>query len=289
MKLAIFTILIFTLQTQNQSYAASFFGGNAKPSKTEAGTCPDCDRRAFQGREIGLMDANYVSASGGSMSEARRHFEHFARNNSHCRPSGNEKKYGMISDMSQGTGRNLSHIVEVDRNGKTTIVSSFWVGEGQGVSNECGSNSSPHGFIKMGGADFRPDAPAMDSKTGEPILDAVTGRGLISSWPKCGERNPGFQFNRIILSGLEPGYNDNLSEAEVSKNPNNPILCKNPAGVPIPRYARLHSISYASGNTTQGCKGLPLEAWCEWAPRLQGGCLYNYDGSASPAVRGVAL
>lgn len=275
MKVALTFILIFIFYSQTS--AMSFLRRSSSPSTTtEAGTCTDCDRSAFQGRPLSAIDVNYVSG-GGSLREARQQFEYFAARNAQCRPTGNEKKYGMISDLSRGTGRNLSHIVEVDSAGKVKIVASFWVGEGQGVGNECGSNASPRGFMRMGNSDFRPDTMRTD----------MNGNRVMSSWPRCGERNPGFQDNRIMLHGLEPGFNDNLSEQNVANNPNNPILCRGPNGEPTPRYARLHAISYSSGNTTEGCKGLPLDAWCEWGPKLRGGCAYNYDGNPTPAVRGM--
>jgi hypothetical protein len=276
-------ILILNLTVLAQAHAGSIFRGSwfrgspQAASQTEAGTCTDCDRRAFQGRPLSAIDVNYVSG-GGSLREARQQYEYFAARNAQCRPTGNEKKYGMISDLSRGTGQNLSHIVEVDSAGKVKIVASFWAGEGQGVGNECGSNMSPRGFMQMGNSDYRPDTMRTD----------MNGNRVMSSWPRCGQRNPNFQDNRIMLHGLEPGFNDNLSEKNVANNPNNPILCRDASGQVTPRYARLHAISYSAGNTTEGCKGLPMDAWCEWGPKLSGGCAYNYDGHPTPATRGMS-
>ncbi len=255
--------------------------GNQQQAKTEAGYsgfCENCiNNRPTGSQPLAPIDVNYVGGKG-TLSEARAHFELYARNNAECRPTGNEKKYGMISDLSSekgGTAFNLSHIVEVDSQGKTKIVASFWAGEGVGVGNDCGSNESPHGFMKMGSSDYRPDVYRTNPETGQ---------REVSKWPMCGAKNPVFNHNRIMLHGLERGFNDNLSETNVAQNPNNPILCRKDGRV-IPRYARLHSIGYSSGNTTLGCKGLQLDIWCKYAPSLIGGCAYNYDGSETPAIR----
>lgn len=275
---------VLTFIALKQVNASSWFKGTmGADSRTEAGTCTDCDRRAFQGRSPSAIDVNYVGGKG-SMKEARAQFSYFVKNNPECLPKGNEKKYGIIANLSNGTGNNLNYIVEITSTGKTIIKDFFWAGEGQGVSNDCGSNASPRGFMKIGNSDYRPDT----------MMEDRNGNMVPSSWPQCGARNPGFKHNRIFFHGLEKGFNDNLSEQNVLDNPNNPILFKdsngnacNPPG--SPRMARLHSISYSSGNTTKGCKGLPIESWCKWAPKLIGGCAYNYDGNPTPATRGMRL
>ncbi len=265
MLLLILLNLILMNQSQAMGWLGNAFSGN---SNTEAGTCVECERRAFQGRPLSAINASFAQGEG-SLAEALQHFQLYAKNNAVCRASSNEAKYGMISDFSNGTSNNLTHIVKVDSSGKVTIMDSFRTGEGwgrgsDGVGNDCGSHQSPHGFIKMGTSDYRADTKNPD--TGDP-----------SSWPQCGALNSGFQDNRIYLSGLELGYNDNLGGEA------NPRLCPNNKA----RDARLHPISYDAGNTTQGCKGMPLDKWCKWAPKLRGGCIYNYDGSESPAIRAL--
>ena len=194
--------------------------------------------------------------------DAMEHFEMFTQAHPECVDS---TSYGLITDMSRGTARNLTHVIKWE-NGEIELVDSFMTAEGRGVSNECGSHGSPHGFIKMGKSDYRKDLYVMRNK-----------KRVLSQWPTCGDKNPNFEHNRIYLRGMELGYNNNLTEGSTS------VECTQ-GGLPY-RYARLHPVGYALGNTTDGCKGLSLEEWCRWAPLLRGGCLYNYDGSSSPAIR----
>lgn len=265
-----YAVLVIISFWTTQSFAmgdwwGGLFGGQ---SRTEAAYCAtgECHRTAFQGRSISSgIDVRAVSSEGGSLSEALEHFELFVKNNPGCRPSGNEKKYGLISNLSKGTALNQSYIVEIDPSGKPKVVATFRAGEGLGVGNECGSNESPHGFIKMGQSDYRADLSRVRNGVRE-----------VSRWPLCGEKNPSFKHNRIRLTGLERGYNDNLGESDPRRCPDG-----------NPRYARLHPISYDVGDTTDGCKGLPLDIWCEWAPKLINGCAYNYDGSEPPSIRNL--
>jgi hypothetical protein len=261
MKCLVFITLNFVFVIN--SYAMGNWGGRPQ-TQTEAGVCAECDRRAaFQGQPVAPIDLNYVRSDGkGTILDAIKQFELFVKNNPQCT---SKTRYGIISNLSDGTADNVSNIVEIGSNGKVKVVASFWAGEGHGVSNDCGSNGSPSGFLKIGKANVRSD---IDRK------DPTTGQLLRSEWPMCGKLNPGFKYNRMALCGLEPGYNDNTCESNARMCPNG-----------LPRLARLHSIKYASGNTTQGCKGLQLEDWCKWAPKLEGGCAYNFDGYPSPAVK----
>lgn len=249
---------LFVSQVSAMGWLGNIFSGN---SNTEAGTCVECGRTGMTGRPLSALNPALAQGEG-SVDEAFAHFELFARNNPECLPSGGQEKYGLITDFSNGTANNLTYVVKVDSRGKPTIVDVFRTAEGNGqgndgVGNECGSNQSPHGFMQMGRSDYR-----AESTPGYP------------PWPQCGSLNPNFDDNRIYLAGLEPGYNDNLG------GETNPRLC--PDGTV--RAARLHSITYATGGTSLGCKGMPLAKWCQWAPKLRDGCAYNYDGSDSPAI-----
>lgn len=239
----------------------------ARSRQTEAGTCAsgECWRTAFRGRPLSAINTAYAQGEG-SMPEAIAHFELFAKNNAQCRPAPGQEKYGLISDLSKGVDNNLTWLVKVDAQGEVTYMDSFQTAEGKGnpgqgggIGNTCDSNKSPHGFMMMGPSDFR--------------SDVTPG---YYPWPQCGDLNPGFKHNRIYLAGLEIGYNNNLG----GEPPGTGMAC--PDG--MYRDARLHSIVYLPGGTSLGCKGMTLDKWCKWAPKLSGGCVYNYDGSDSPAI-----
>lgn len=295
MKSALFLIANLFMISQAHSMASikGFFTQDQSP--TEAGVCIDCvNQPPFQGQPLTAIDRSQAASEGGSIIEAQAHFELFIKKNPECMNNPG-KSYGMITDLSNGTASNLTYIISIDTvTGKTTREDIFQTGEGSGVgnnfenvsnlnadstvSNGCGSLAAPHGFMKMGASDYRPPSDRTNPLTGDIFR---------SDWPVCGALNPNFSHNRIMLDGLEKGYNDNLSEKNVRDNPSNPILCRNSKGIAQPRYARLHSIGYQPGPTTQGCKGMPLNKWCKWAPLLKGGCIYNYDGSESPAIKRI--
>lgn len=235
--------------------------------RTEAGFCDDCIQAGFKGRPVSAINVNLAGGDKkDGIGEAFAHFEAFAKNNKDCRG-----KLGLITMLHNGTHQNVTHIVNVNSKGKLTIIDSYFGGEGVGVGNGCGDHTSPHGFIRIGGSDYRKDIER---------VNPYTGQKEISRWPQCGSLNPGFTDNRIYLHGMEPGYNDNLSEQDPGRCPDGD-----------PRMSRLHPIAYASGNTTQGCKGMPLEDWCKYAPRLasEKGCIYNYDGSVPPSLKGKSI
>lgn len=233
----------------------------------EAGYCDDCARAGFKGQPLSAINVNLAGGDEkDGVGEAFAHFEAFAKNHAECRG-----KLGLITMLHNGTHQNVTHLVKVDSRGKPKVVTTYFGGEGVGVGNECGSHTSPHGFIRIGGSDYREDIQR---------VNPYTGKQEVSRWPQCGDLNPSFDHNRIYLHGMEPGYNDNLSEQDPGRCPNGE-----------PRMARLHPIAYASGNTTQGCKGMPLEDWCKYAPQLasEKGCIYNYDGSVPPSLKGKSI
>ena len=293
-------LLVMFLPRLSWSMASlrGFFGFKKDPAVTEATFCADgncSSSKPFKQPALQPIDLNLASAAEeeivdekevrgddnsqdsqeeppaqapkakkkkSSLSDAMDHFKMFVQSHPECVDS---TSYEMITDMSRGTAKNLTHVVKWE-DGKVKLIDSFMTGEGKGVSNVCGSNASPHGFIKMGKSDYRKD-----------VYVKRDGKELFSEWPTCKDRNPSFEHNRIFLRGMEVGYNNNLTEGSTS------VECTQ-GGLPY-RYARLHPVSYALGNTTDGCKGFPLDKWCKWAPELRGGCIYNYDGSPSPAIQ----
>lgn len=271
--------LIFLLMTFSQAAFSrsaynsvkSFFTGN---TNTEAGICTECEKKSFRGRSLlGGLPMDLLGSETSDIEEAKDDFKKFVDQNPHCK----ESKFGVISDLSNGTANNKTHIIEYMPGGGIRVIDSFQAGEGDGIgnsgvktisgtSNICESNSSPEGFIKIGQPEVRQDRKVIHPRTKEPYW---------SGWPRCTKdldsKTPGFdslndyKYNKFSLIGLEKGVNDNIH------------LPKCPGGVS--RAAFLHSISYDSGPTTRGCKGFPIEKWCKYAPSLKGACIYNYDGT----------
>ena len=102
-----------------------------------------------------------------------------------------------------------------------------------------------------------------DRTTEKMYMLSVVGKKFFLNGLLVTDRNPDFEHNRIFLRGMEEGHNNNLTEGGTS------IECTQ-GGLPY-RNVRLHPVSYALGNTTDGCKGFPLDKWCKWASESERG------------------
>lgn len=156
---------------------------------TQAGYCIDCAQGGLQS-----IDLNNARAASGKLEWAIQEFKAKAAKYG---PDCLNKHYIVITDLSRGTGNNMTYILV--KSGSTyKVVDQFQTGEGKGVGNVAESNYSPTGLMRLDGLSYR--GPNDEGKIWQPF-DFGSGR-----------------VNQIVAHGLEPN-NRNIASRGAKFHP----------------------------------------------------------------------